>query len=81
VAALPPGLDQAPSFGVSIYHLRVLPADDANGGYSIEATPGESGLMRDDACGIFTLDATGLRGNRSMENGSPLASSGCWNTT
>src|SRR5471032_664182 len=45
VPALPPGLDQATQFGVSIYRLRVLPADDANGGYSIEATPAESGPM------------------------------------
>ncbi|SDQ30302.1 type IV pilus assembly protein PilE [Paraburkholderia fungorum] len=83
VPTLPPGLDQAPQFGVSIYRLRVLPADDTNGGYSIEATPAESGPMRDDACGTFTLDATGLRGNRGSENegGSMPASGECWNTT
>ncbi|WCM20444.1 prepilin-type N-terminal cleavage/methylation domain-containing protein [Paraburkholderia bryophila] len=78
--ALPPGLDQAPQFGVQIYSLRVLPADDANGGYSIEATPTESGPMRDDACGIFTLDATGQRGNRSGSGGSTPSSSECWKT-
>jgi type IV pilus assembly protein PilE len=80
---LPPGLDHAPQLGVSIYRLRVLPADDANGGYSIEATPTESGPMRDDACGIFTLDATGQRGNRGGEKESgAMASSGeCWNTS
>ncbi|ASL43445.1 Type II secretion system protein G [Burkholderia sp. AD24] len=78
--ALPLGLDQAPQFGVQIYSLRVLPADDANGGYSIEATPTESGPMRDDACGIFTLDATGQRGNRSGSSGSTPSSSECWKT-
>ena len=78
--ALPPGLDRAPQFGVQIYSLRVLPADDANGGYSIEATPTESGPMRDDACGIFTLDATGQRGNRSGSSGSTPSSSECWKT-
>jgi type IV pilus assembly protein PilE len=81
VPALPPGLDQAPQFGSAIYRLRVLPADDTNGGYSIEATPGESGPMRDDPCGTFTLDATGQRGNRSDVNGVTPASNECWNMT
>lgn len=81
VPTLPPGLDQAPQFGVSIYRLRVLPADDVNGGYAIEATPAESGPMRDDACGTFTLDATGQRGNQSVGSESTPASSECWNTT
>lgn len=83
VPTLPPGLDQAPQFGASIYRLRVLPADDTNGGYSIEATPAESGPMRDDACGVFALDATGQRSNRGSEkeSGSTPASGECWNTT
>jgi type IV pilus assembly protein PilE len=80
-STLPPGLDQAPQFGAPVYRLRMLPADDANGGYTIEATPGESGPMRDDACGIFVLDATGHRGNRSAENGLSPTSNECWNTT
>lgn len=80
VSALPPGLDQAPQFGTPIYRLHVLPADDANGGYSIEAAPGGSGPMRDDPCGTFTLDATGQRGNRDSVNGSTPTSSECWNT-
>lgn len=78
---LPPGLDQAPQFGMPIYRLHVLSADDANGGYSLEAAPTETGPMRDDACGIFTLDATGLRGNRSGANGAAPASGECWNTS
>jgi type IV pilus assembly protein PilE len=81
VSALPPGLDQAPQFGTPIYRLHVLQADDANGGYSIEAAPGESGPMRDDPCGTFTLDAIGLRGNRTIGGGVTPASSECWNTT
>jgi type IV pilus assembly protein PilE len=81
VSVLPPGLDQAPQFGAPIYHLRVLPADEANGGYSIEAAPGESGPMRDDTCGTFTLDATGQRGNKNGTDGAPPASRECWNTT
>ncbi|RDK00677.1 type IV pilin protein [Paraburkholderia lacunae] len=80
-ATLPPGLDQAPRFGTPIYRLRVLPADDANGGYSVEAAPTEAGPMRDDACGIFTLDATGLRSNRSGASGAVMARAECWNTS
>jgi type IV pilus assembly protein PilE len=78
---LPPGLDQAPQFGTPVYRLHVLPADDANGGYAIEATPSESGPMRDDTCGIFTLDATGLRGNKNGAIGSTSVSGDCWNTS
>jgi type IV pilus assembly protein PilE len=86
---LPPGLDQAPQFGTSVYRLHILPGDDANGGYTIEAAPSESGPMHDDTCGIFTLDATGLRSNKSGAtggansgaNGSTTASTDCWNTS
>jgi type IV pilus assembly protein PilE len=78
--ALPSGLDQAPQFGTPIYRLRVLSADDTNGGYAIEATPAEAGPMRDDPCGTFTLDATGLRGNRNETGGSAPPTSECWNT-
>jgi type IV pilus assembly protein PilE len=80
-ATLPPGLDQTPQFGTPIYRLQVLPADDTNGGYSVEAAPLDSGPMRDDACGIFTLDATGLRGNRSGASATVPASGECWNTS
>lgn len=80
IAALPPGLDQAPQSGSPIYRLRILPASDVNGGYSIEASPDESGPMRDDPCGVFTLDATGQRGNRNGTTGSTPASAECWST-
>jgi type IV pilus assembly protein PilE len=84
VTALPPGIDQAPQFGTAIYHLKVLPADDSNGGYAIEAVPTESGPASNDACGTFTLDATGLRGNRTDGPGAgaglPLTGV-CWNTS
>ncbi|MFM0737856.1 type IV pilin protein [Paraburkholderia xenovorans] len=82
-ATLPPGLDQAPLFGAPIYRLRVLPSDDGGGGYSLEAAPIETGPMRDDACGTFTLDATGLRGNRNSSgvSGAGPASNECWNTS
>jgi type IV pilus assembly protein PilE len=81
VSALPPGIDQAPQFGAPVYRLRVLPADDTNGGYSIEAAPAEAGPMRDDPCGTFTLDATGQRGNKNDASGATPTSSECWNTS
>jgi type IV pilus assembly protein PilE len=74
---LPPGLDQAPSHGLAVYRLRVLPGDLENGGYAVEARPAESGPMRDDACGTFVLDATGKRSNRAMTASAPL-NADCW---
>jgi type IV pilus assembly protein PilE len=65
LAALPAGMDQAPQTGPPVYRVRLLPADDSNGGYGLEALPVATGPMRDDACGAFTLDATGARGNRT----------------
>lgn len=83
--ALPPGFDQAPQSGTPVYRLRVLAGDDSNGGYAIEATPSDSGPMRDDPCGVFTLDATGQRTNRSGGGNANAAdtapvSADCWNT-
>jgi type IV pilus assembly protein PilE len=76
---LPAGLDQAPPFGTAIYRLHALSPDDANGGYAVEARPLESGPMRDDGCGTFVLDATGLRANRAAD-GSPIDDpQACWN--
>lgn len=80
VSPLPSGLDQAPPFGTPVYRLRALPADETNGGYAVEAQPLETGPMRDDACGTFTLDATGLRGNRTADGANAPDSNICWNT-
>jgi type IV pilus assembly protein PilE len=55
--------------------LRILPADDTNGGYALEAQPLESGPMADDMCGTFILDATGLKTNRGTAGASP---DDCW---
>lgn len=63
---LPAGLDQAPPSGRAVYRLRLLSGDESNGGYAIAASPVETGPMRDDACGVFTLDATGTRGNQPV---------------
>jgi len=77
---LPAGLDQSPPFGTAVYWLRALPVDDTNGGYSVEARPVETGPMRDDVCGTFILDATGLRSNRGAGDVVVKNASECWNT-
>ncbi len=77
---LPGGLDQAPQFGKAVYRLRALPADDTNGGYSVEARPTEAGAMRADPCGTFMLDATGLRTNVVSGDARELTTDECWNT-
>jgi type IV pilus assembly protein PilE len=74
------GLDQAPPFGAPVYRLRALPADEANGGYAVEARPVETGPMCDDQCGTFILDATGLRANRTADGAAAADSDLCWNT-
>ena len=74
-APLPSGLDQAPQGGRAIYQLRILPADDTNGGYALEAQPLDNGPMAGDACGTFILDATGLKTNRSAAGADPAD---CW---
>ncbi|MDB5833634.1 MAG: hypothetical protein JWR14_3464 [Caballeronia sp.] len=62
-AKLPLGLDQAPALGTPIYVLRMLGESEQNGGHSIEAQPVDA----NDACGIYSLDATGVRSNRSAK--------------
>lgn len=65
LAALPAGMDQAPPTGMAAYRLRLLAADETNGGYAIVAAPTETGPMRDDPCGAFVLEANGTRSNRA----------------
>jgi type IV pilus assembly protein PilE len=85
LTTLPAGFDQAPQSGTPVYRLRLLAADDVNGGYTLEATPVDTGPMRDDPCGTFALDATGLRANRTAAStGSTGSTPGidtvqCWN--
>lgn len=62
--SLPVGMDQAPPAGAAVYRLKLLAADETNGGYSIMAVPTDAGPMRDDPCGTFVLDANGTRGNQ-----------------
>lgn len=76
-AALPAGFDQAPQSGTAVYRLHILPADEANGGYALEAQPMDNGPMHDDICGTLILDATGSKTNRS---GGTVSTEECWST-
>jgi type IV pilus assembly protein PilE len=76
---LPAGMDQSPPTGPPVYRLQLVAADDSNGGYGLEASPVAMGPMHGDACGTFTLDATGTRGNRAaMAEAVAPASEACW---
>lgn len=76
-SALPAGMERVPQTGVAVYKLKLRPGDESNGGYMIAASPVESGPMRDDACGTFTLDATGTRGNETIGAAAP-GTGECW---
>ncbi|WP_343672394.1 type IV pilin protein [Paraburkholderia heleia] len=79
MASLPTGFDQAPPTGTPVYRLRLMPADDANGGYALVADPVEAGPMRGDACGAFVLDAIGARSNHAADGGAVAAAiQMCW---
>ncbi|QCP50910.1 prepilin-type N-terminal cleavage/methylation domain-containing protein [Trinickia violacea] len=80
LTTLPSGLDQSPQFGTAIYRLRLLPGDESNGGYAVEATAVDTGPMRDDACGAYVLDATGARSNRFVSKDGALNTDDCWHT-
>jgi type IV pilus assembly protein PilE len=73
-AKLPVGYDQAPAIGTVVYVLRMLGESEQNGGYSIEAQPVDA----NDECGIYSLDATGVRSNRSVEKLTPPKVAACW---
>jgi type IV pilus assembly protein PilE len=71
---LPNGLDQAPTLGAAVYVLHMLGESEQNGGYPIEAQPVDD----KDACGIYSLDATGVRPNRTVEKLTPPKVAACW---
>jgi type IV pilus assembly protein PilE len=78
--SLPAGFDQAPANGEAAYRLRLLAESATNGGYAIEAEPLAPGPMQDDACGVFVIDATGARSNRTSAQLTPQQTTNCWNS-
>lgn len=75
---LPVGLDQAPQSGAPVYRLSVSRGDEADGGYVIDARPVDPGPMRDDPCGVFRLDATGVRTNLPPGEAAAPTDGECW---
>ncbi|AOR67521.1 pilus assembly protein PilE [Burkholderia stabilis] len=64
-SALPGALARAPPDGQVVYRLALRrPAnDDSPVTYKLEASPLDTGPMRDDVCGTFTLRSDGTKGN------------------
>ena len=76
--SLPAGFDQAPANGETVYRLKLLAESSTNGGYAIEAEPLAPGPMQNDACGVFVIDATGARSNRTSAEIGPSQTATCW---
>ncbi|MDF3081907.1 type IV pilin protein [Burkholderia sola] len=68
-AALPDELAQAPPDGHAVYRLTLgrPDGDDSPVSYELAAAPLDTGPMRDDACGTFTLRSDGTKGNAGRE--------------
>lgn len=75
-----------PANGRPIYRLRIERAAASSSGplaYVISAEPIADGPQANDRCGVFFLDASGLRGNRTRGDGDAsredaVAMPGCW---
>ncbi|KAB0641741.1 type IV pilin protein [Burkholderia latens] len=78
---LPDAYAQAPPDGQPVYRLRLTrPAgDDAPAAYELVASPLDTGPMRDDACGAFTLRSDGTKGATGSNDAEPAAPERmCW---
>ncbi|MBM2765903.1 type IV pilin protein [Burkholderia anthina] len=79
--ALPDTLAHAPPDGQPVYRvaLRRPGGDDASVVYELVASPLDTGPMRDDRCGAFTLRSDGVKGNTGSSDGSADGQDGtCW---
>ncbi|MDR0246766.1 MAG: type IV pilin protein [Burkholderia sp.] len=78
-SALPDALVQAPPDGRAVYRLtlRRQGGDDSPVSYELDASPLGSGPMHDDACGTFTLDSSGTKGN-VRRDGADEPDTACW---
>ncbi|MBY4868710.1 prepilin-type N-terminal cleavage/methylation domain-containing protein [Burkholderia sp. Bp9017] len=79
--ALPDALAHAPPDGHPVYRvtLRRPGDDDASVVYELVASPLDTGPMRDDRCGAFTLRSDGAKGNAGSNDGSADGQDGaCW---
>ncbi|WP_180278188.1 type IV pilin protein [Burkholderia sp. AU18528] len=78
-AALPDALAQAPPDGPAVYRLTLgrPDGDESPVSYELAATPLDTGPMRDDACGTFTLRSDGTKGNAGS-GGADEPGAACW---
>lgn len=67
---LPTSMRKVPATGDEIYALTVTNLADAT--YTLTATPASTGKMSADACGAFTLNQLGQRGQGGLDEAS------CW---
>ncbi|MGS0896267.1 type IV pilin protein [Burkholderia stagnalis] len=77
--ALPDALAQAPPDGRPVYRvaLRRPAGEDLPVMYELDASPLDTGPMRDDACGTFTLRSDGTKGN-ARRAGTGEWEPACW---
>ncbi|MBN6735295.1 type IV pilin protein [Burkholderia multivorans] len=78
--AVPEALTHAPPDGRPVYRvaLRQPPQGDAaSASDELNATPLDTGPMRDDACGTFILRSDGTKGNRKRD-GTEEWEPACW---
>ncbi|KHK54519.1 pilus assembly protein PilE [Burkholderia sp. A9] len=78
---LPEAFRQAPPDGQPVYRvvLRRPVGDDVPVVYELVASPLDTGPMRDDACGAFTLRSDGTKGNAGSSDGDANAPDpACW---
>ncbi|MCO8626815.1 type IV pilin protein [Burkholderia multivorans] len=78
--AVPEALAQAPPDGRPIYRIALRPrqqSDAAAATDELNATPLDTGPMRDDACGTFILRSDGTKGNRKRD-GTEEWEPACW---
>ncbi|KFG96300.1 pilus assembly protein PilE [Burkholderia paludis] len=78
-STLPDALAQAPPDGRAVYRLtlRLPDGDDSPVSYELQASPLDTGPMRDDACGVFTLRSDGTKGN-ARNDGADASGAACW---
>ncbi|HDR9838502.1 TPA: prepilin-type N-terminal cleavage/methylation domain-containing protein [Burkholderia multivorans] len=78
--AVPEALAHAPPDGRPVYRIALRPrqqSDAAAATDELNATPLDTGPMRDDACGTFILRSDGTKGNRKRD-GTEEWEPACW---
>ncbi len=78
--AVPEAFAHAPPDGRPVYRIALRPrqqSDAAAATDELNATPLDTGPMRDDACGTFILRSDGTKGNRKRD-GTEEWEPACW---